>query len=449
MWADSLPSRRIRIAARTGSRIWGKMAFDATGKALYVASATGLSVLGRDPDTGMLTDSQLLPGNGNLLRYASLLWDPDNTRLLVVNCEARAYAAVDGTFRRLRDDGPLLVTGERPCSVDRVFMDPMRKFLYVASRRYGIRVFAYDGEDTLRHIQTLPLSILDAVISNEGQHVYAVERYTLYALERDQETGELAELGQTPLSDQALTLTISDDDGYLFTFGENPAFVYDLGDPASPQMLRSLTPPTRGVLNCSFSVARNERHAADAFCTNSAYVVQWNADDGDFALADFVSSWHANRLGERLPAFGWEEGLAASPDGRHAYLSTREPGILIFERVGNPIIEVEAGAEDGYVRLGTLKVSVGQVALGPPSSGDCITIQNFSVNDIHYDVDASKWQTRPNAERMWRDIEDTETRGEVCAYTPTESGQYRMVVEMDIDGEAGQYGSNVIDYESD
>ena len=423
-----------------------RTAFDATGKALYVASATGLSVLGRDPDTGMLTDSQLLPGN---LRNASLFWDPDNTRLLVFNgCEARAYAAVDGTFRRLRADGTLLVTGERPCYADLVFMDPMRQFLYAVDLWSGIRVFAYDGEDTLHHVQTFPLSIRDAVISNAGQHVYAIEDYDLYALGRDQETGELAELSRTSLPDQASTLTVSDDDGYLFTFGDNPALVYDLGDPANPHILRSLTPPTPGFLYCNFSVARNERHAADAFCANSVYAVQWNADAGDFALADFASSWQANRFGERLPAFGWPQGLAASPDGRHAYLSTREHGILIFERVGNPIIEVDTGADDGYVRLGTLEVSVGQVVFGPLSSERCITVTDLTVNDIHYDVDLSKWQTRPDAEGTWADIEATETTGEVCAYTPTEPGQYRMVVEMDIDGEAGQYASNVIDYES-
>ena len=51
--------------------------------------------------------------------------------------------------------------------------------------------------------------------------------------------------------------------------------------------------------------------------------------------------------------------------------------------------------------------------------------------------------------RNWADIEDTEKTGEFCTYTPTETGQYRMVVEMDIDGEAGQYASNIIDHEGE
>ena len=423
------------------------MAFDATGQALYVASDTGLMVLRRGLDTGALTQSQWLPGYPG----SALFWDLDHSRLLAFrHCDVRVYAPVDGMFRGLREDGSLSVTGQSPCSVDRVFVDPERQFLYVADQWSNIRAFAFEGEDTLRHVQTVPSGVLDAVISNAGQHVYAIEDYDLYAFRRDEETGELAELGRTPLPDRARTLAISDDDGYLFTFGRIPAFVYDLEDPASPQMLRSLRPPTRGYFNlsCYFSVARNERHEADAFCRNSAYAVQWNADAESFTLADFVSSWQANSLG-RLPNFGYPRGVAASPDGRHAHVSTDAHGILIFERVGNPIIEVEAGAEDGYMRLGTLNVSAGQAVFGPSSSGGCIVIRDLMVNDIHYEADISKWQMRPYTGGMWTDIENTETWGEVCAYTPTESGQYRMVVEMDIDGEAGKYGSNVIDYASD
>ena len=46
----------------------------------------------------------------------------------------------------------------------------------------------------------------------------------------------------------------------------------------------------------------------------------------------------------------------------------------------------------------------------------------------------------------WADVEGTETTGEVCAHSPAGTGQYRLVVEMDIDGEAGRYASNVIDH---
>ncbi|MCY3837397.1 MAG: S8 family serine peptidase [Gammaproteobacteria bacterium] len=426
-----------------------RLTLDATGKALYAASRTGLSVMGRDPDTGALTSEQFFSG---AMQSAALFWDPENTRLLVFNgCEVRAYAAVDGTYRRLREDENLSITGEQPCHVELVFMDPAREFFYAVDPYRSIRVYAYENEDTLRYIQTIELGISDAMISNAGRHVYALENYVLYALQRDEDTGELTELSQTSVSDQVIALAVSDDDRYLFAFGRIGTFVYDLADPADPQMLRSLTPPRDRPwdLNCNFSVPRNERHAADAFCVNSAYAVEWTADSGNFEVADFVSSWRANRLGQTLPRFDYPRGFAASPEGRHAYGSTSDHGILIFERVGNPIIDVDTGEEDGYVRLGTLTVAVGTVQFGPLSSAKCIALEDLTIDDIEYDVDTSKWQTRPDADGTWADIEDTETTGEVCAYTPTETGQYRMVVEMDIDGEAGKYASNTLDHEAD
>ena len=108
-----------------------------------------------------------------------------------------------------------------------------------------------------------------------------------------------------------------------------------------------LTPPTQSFvnLNCSFSIARNERRAADAFCVDSAYAVQWESPTYEFRLADFVSSWQANRYGSLLPDFDSPGGVAASPDGRHAYLATGRHGILVFERVGNPLVEVAPSVE--------------------------------------------------------------------------------------------------------
>ena len=427
----------------------GRMAFDSTGQALYVASPFGLSVLGRDAETGTLTNSQLLVGN---LTGASVLWDRDNSRLLVFKgCEATAYEAVDGTYRRLHDAGTLSVTGALPCINGRVFMDPARSFLYGVRERRDIKVYAVESNDSLRHVQTLELTVRDAVISNAGGHVYAVEGYGLFALERDADTGELEEAGQTPLGDQVRTLAVSHDDAHVFTFGRMPAFLHNLEDPANPQLVGSLTPPNRFFLNlnCSLSIARNQRSAADAFCVNSAYAAQWESSTSEFQLGDFVSSWQTNRYGEPLPEFDSTNGLAASPEGRHAYVSTHRHGILIFERVGNPIVEVESAADGGYVRLATIEVSVGRVAFGPLSSANCIAIQDLTVHDILYDVDTSKWQKRADANARWADIADTDETGEICAYTPTESGEYRLVVDMEIDSEAGKYASNVLVHEAE
>ena len=344
-WEETEAPNLLRYAGRfTSPRIGNhetvRMAFDSTGQALYVAAPAGLSVLNRDSDSGALTAGQFLSGD---LAGASLLWDPDRDRLLVFkDCGARAYGAVDDTHRRLRDAIALPVAGASPCIDGRVFMDPAGRFVYGVGRLADIRVYAFGTGGSLRHVQTFKLSNLrDATISHSGRSVYAIEDQFLYALRRDEETGEIAELSRTTLDDQVFTLAVSADDAYLFTFGRMPAFVHGLEDPAAPQWLGALKPPTRlsSNLNCSFSIARNERPAADAFCVNAAYVAQWESSAYEFELADFVSSWQPNGDGDLLPDFGRPGGLAAAPEGRHAYLGTHAHGILIFERVGNSVVE--------------------------------------------------------------------------------------------------------------
>ena len=62
-----------------------------------------------------------------------------------------------------------------------------------------------------------------------------------------------------------------------------------------------------------------------------------------------------------MPAFGHTQNFVASPDGRHAYLSTEDEGLLLFERIG-------VGA-DAYTQLEILSVSPGEVRFGPISAG--------------------------------------------------------------------------------
>ena len=318
----------------------GAMAFDSTGQALYVASPDGLSVLGRDSETGTLTDSQLLPDD---LTGASVAWDGDNARLLVFkDCEAKQYEALDDTYRRLRDAGALSVSGAAPCIDGRVFMEGT--FVYGVRGGHDIRVYAPESGNSLRHVQTVELaSIRDAGIANAGGHVYAVEDYGLHVLERDEESGEIAALARTTLADQVFSLAVSHDDTQVYTFGRVLAFVHDLQDPVDPRLVGYLTPPTQFPLglDCSLAIPRNERRAADAFCVDSAYAVQWESATNELRLRDFVSSWQTNRYGRLLPDFGSPGGVAASPEGRHAYLATDTHGILIFERVGNPIVELD------------------------------------------------------------------------------------------------------------
>ena len=347
-WEESEEPMSLRYVGQKRHQRWdegrmGQMTFDGSGNALYVVNDDGLTVLGRDPETGSLSDVQFLSGSDG---RASLLWDHVRGRLLVFSdCGARSYEPIDATSPELRDEGALSGT---VCGTDssKLVMDAAGEYIYALgalSHNPLIRVFALETDSELKAVQTTEVAVRDAVMSNSEEYVYGVRNYTGYVFERDGETGELTQVDELSFDDQQFSFAVSDDDAYLFSFGRISAYVYSLEDPTAPGFLASLYPPRQGYsnLNCSRAVARSNRHAADAFCRNAAYVVEWQAASSDFLLWDFVGSWRPNRYGS-LPLFYDERALAASPEGRHAYIGTYSEGILIFERVGNEIVEPDS-----------------------------------------------------------------------------------------------------------
>ena len=409
----------------------------------------GLQVFERDPKTGNLT---LLQELGDYdLEDSSLIWDGQRAALYAHRCGAwRRFAAVDGTHRQLRDEGMLSVTdlsGAGHCSGD-VFMDSGGSFIHTVDPILGqLQVLAFDSPGDLRHLQTVTVPGLKrALISNGGSHLYAATNSSLVVFERDGETGELTQAGETePGLWNLQSIVISSDDRYLFAFDNNGTRtnLFQLeDDPNSPQPVGSLPPFWNPPLeyftfdNRCGGMARRGSPAVDLFCKDSAFGVQWQAEADVLAPTDFIAPWQPDRFDNSIPEFGHTRTFVASPDGRHAYLSTEEAGLLIFERIG-------VGA-DGFVRLEMLSVSPGQVGFGPVSSGGCIAVENVFVDATHFAVLQSKWQTRVGPDAEWNDIEGTETVGELCAYTPSAPGEFRLVAEITIDGETGQYASNIL-----
>ena len=90
---------------------------------------------------------------------------------------------------------------------------------------------------------------------------------------------------------------------------------------------------------------------------------------------------------------------------------------------------------DMYTRTIVWTVTPGQVTLGPFSSGECI---------LHIAITSSKWQRRDDENRPWTDIPGTERTSQVCSYAPVESGQYRAVGVITIDGHTDMYASDNI-----
>ena len=430
------------------------LALNGRGTALYAASRLGMQVFERDLETGGLTLVQSLEDHD--LEDNSLIWDARRTKLYAHRCGTwRKFAPVDGTHRELRDEGTLQVTGSQEAvgcnSRSDVFMDSRGSFLHTVDPFSGkLQVLAFDTPESLRHIQTLTVPDLKhALISNLDSRMYAATQWSLLVFERDAETGRLTQVSRAG-NDAGLSnlesIAISSDDRYLFAFDDNGkrTNVFQLeDDPSQPRLLSSLPPfwnePFWNWDNrCGFASARRGTPAVDVFCSNMAFGVQWRPESGELAVTDHVAPWQPDRFNNHVPAFGHTRNLAASPDGRHAYLSTEDEGLLVFERVGVGV--------DEYAPLKMLSVSPGKVSFGPISTdvGGCIGLEDAVIGDTHYAVVSSKWQTRANSDAEWADVEGTETNGDVCSYPPFAPAHARLVAEIAIDGEIGKYASNIM-----
>ena len=476
------------------------LAFNGRGTALYAASKLGLQVFERDSGTGGLTSVQLLEDDG--LEGSSLIWDPHRDRLYAHRCGTwRGFAPVDETQRELEDEGTIPVTGEPPAAAEcspggfgDLFMDGEGSFLNaVLPDADQLQVLALDTPGELPHVQTLEIPGLKrALISNRGSLVYAATSRSLHVFERHAETGMLTDVtkGADPIPGLE-TLAITGDDRRLFVFhdGGRTTTVFGLdADPTDPSPLGtlSLAPddpqmtdffnPFPAVLpflpsnRCGLAGVRRGVPAVDVFCTGLAYDVEWRprtddseTDDsetgeegtgeeepgevppGEIVLTDYVSYEQPDRFNNPVPEFGGTRSLAASPDGRHAYVDTEDEGIVIFERIGAGSGAGAAGSADGaYVRLDLLSVSSGRVTFGPVSTAGCIGLEDAVIDGTHYSVVTSAWQTRASSNTEWTDVEGTRTTGQLCASTPSAEGERRLVAEIRIDGELGRFRSNTI-----
>ncbi len=96
-----------------------------------------------------------------------------------------------------------------------------------------------------------------------------------------------------------------------------------------------------------------------------------------------------------------------------------------------------------YTPLDWIRVSSDRIEIHGFSVGfiDCIPL-DATVNDVRYKVHRSHWQWRENASSPWAEVTGTRKTGTICSYTPDKSGEFRLVMEMSIDGIRGRYSSS-------
>ena len=318
-------------------------AFDSDGKALYVAIAGRLHVLARNADSGTLAPSQVVP----LANPRSLLWDHVRSKLYVFDdCAWRQFGTRDDSRLRLVAEGELQIADDTafPCGVRAAFLDSTGGFLH-HGHDDGMEVHAL-SESTLTAVQRLELSdVHSALMASDEAHVYVVARdgYSVEILRRDAQSGMLSRARAAHLLHNPAVAFAGVGDDYLFALsaaGNTDA--YAIAD--SGARLRHVgnaaaigDPPWRRH-ECGLAAARTGPAALDAFCANSAFsVVVRGGDDGDepsVVSADYLANWQPDRFNNHIPEFS-AQGLATSPDGKHAYVHS-DGDMLIFERVGNP-----------------------------------------------------------------------------------------------------------------
>ena len=179
---------------------------------------------------------------------------------------------------------------------------------------------------------------------------HAVTPNALQAYARDAETGALTQNDAEIALSSAETLAITADDAHLFVFDNNGtrANLFSLEDPDNPASLDDLsafwqTSFLSQLYNvCSFASIRREALVADVFCADSAYVAEWRSNVKALAGTDYISHTQPDRNNHPIPEFAFPQGMAASPDGVHVYITTPQHGVLIFERIG---VDAEPAAE--------------------------------------------------------------------------------------------------------
>ena len=348
-WDRTEPPTWLTVAGRlvdgSGAEIRGpgSMVVHASGTPLYLASSIGLQVFDRDGDSGRLELAQTLDAEADAL----LVRDAANNRLLAEKCGD--WAAHSETEDGLTE-GAALVVADDPGRCGH------RLLIHGASiyRTADGHIDLFDvGEDgTVAYSATTEIAdLVQAAVAPSGGHVYALTNDKLLTYARA-EDGTLAKIESEPEPAGYLwprSLSISPDGSLLFIAVNNNldygTVVYDLEMPEDPRRIGDSYPYGRkaGVddRQCRLTAARSNPSGADVICRDVAFAFRWDGSAEESVdrgkLVDQVFGGEPDRHNELLPAYGTPVAAAASPDGRHLYVSTDTQGILIFGRtVGAP-----------------------------------------------------------------------------------------------------------------
>lgn len=100
-----------------------------------------------------------------------------------------------------------------------------------------------------------------------------------------------------------------------------------------------------------------------------------------------------------------------------------------------------------YERFEALVVDVGSFSFAGIPYTICLPIVDLTLLGTTYNVLRSVWQMRADEADDWIDVAGTEATGQLCPYTPTDPGQYRLVGDVEVNGVLNHYSSNILTVE--
>lgn len=179
--------------------------------------------------------------------------------------------------------------------------------------------------------------------------------------------------------------------------------------------------------------------------TDTAQDVHLNYRSGDVSCSSSVKVPSNGRSTVNIPtALTCSAGLLGTIELNGAGLFT---GIATITQSGTGQVDSFSRSLTGLadmdpVPLDAWTVTSGRVQLEYLSSAGCLSVNSLMLVGVSYTVYDSVWQARIDDTSEWVDLPGTAKSGQICAYSPTEPGEYRGVAQIAVDGVPGLYSSN-------
>ena len=316
----------------------GAQAFNADGTELYVASEAGILVFDRDSATGKVDLVDTLEDypvvEGFFDPPTQMIWDEAGAALLVAGCDdwLKFTAAEDGGIEHAGSiDGA-------PCPIGDVLIEG--DFVHHVMTPWMIETFRFDeGHDALNSsgLNMIP-DVASAAMTADGENIYAIADddgdYSLIAIERDAETGDLRistiiEDGSVTGGEDGVEVDgLSDVRGldvhgsHLFiSVNSADTLVFDLADRANPMFLGNQSSFRGGFGVCRDPLARPDVSAVDVACAGGEYFTVQVGADGSVFGSDLARGNRTDSFGNAVPDNDDILSFGGSPDGRHLYVA--------------------------------------------------------------------------------------------------------------------------------